>query len=502
MASASSSSLSLITPEGRASLPRFQYRGCDNSMIYRYVTTHMADWLVAHWTPRWMAPNLITFLGLLAQVLALAVAARATPDFGGAPPGGGAAAAAAAVLGAACLFFYSTMDNMDGKQARRTGSSSPLGLIFDHGCDAVNAALVGWPVVALVLCVGGPASWQVAALWAIPTAPFFLNTWEEFHVGALVLPFFNGPNEGLFVTTAALLATSRAAGDARALWHVPVAQLGPLWARGAPLARAAELLRPALAAAQAAFGDAAAAERTAREGPTPLDLLLSLSLVAAALTVALHTANVVRFELARVAALRPRRPAADAARAVAEAVQRQLPYWAILGSLAAWLRCAPCRAAAEQHWALFYAVPGCLFTDMATRVMVAHVCAQPLESLRVRAVVARTALFAAAPAAFAAQAAWPGALPLPAGAAAQLQLARAALLAALCCAALSLAVFVHQALRDIVEVLDIDVFSIERQVARGAAAKAAAAPLVVPAEAAPAPAGARKERRGSVARRR
>jgi len=29
-------------------------------------------------------------------------------------------------------------DEMDGKQARRSGNSSPLGLIFDHGCDAMT----------------------------------------------------------------------------------------------------------------------------------------------------------------------------------------------------------------------------------------------------------------------------------------------------------------------------------------------------------------------------
>jgi len=28
-------------------------------------------------------------------------------------------------------------DNLDGKQARRTNTSSPLGLLFDHGCDAL-----------------------------------------------------------------------------------------------------------------------------------------------------------------------------------------------------------------------------------------------------------------------------------------------------------------------------------------------------------------------------
>lgn len=31
------------------------------------------------------------------------------------------------------LFWYQTMDALDGKQARRTSSSSPLGELFDHG---------------------------------------------------------------------------------------------------------------------------------------------------------------------------------------------------------------------------------------------------------------------------------------------------------------------------------------------------------------------------------
>lgn len=39
---------------------------------------------------------------------------------------------------ATCSFIYQTMDAVDGKQARRTGTSSPLGQLFDHGCDAVT----------------------------------------------------------------------------------------------------------------------------------------------------------------------------------------------------------------------------------------------------------------------------------------------------------------------------------------------------------------------------
>ena len=34
-----------------------------------------------------------------------------------------------------------TLDGIDGKQARRTGSSSPLGEMFDHGLDSWSTSL-------------------------------------------------------------------------------------------------------------------------------------------------------------------------------------------------------------------------------------------------------------------------------------------------------------------------------------------------------------------------
>jgi phosphatidylglycerophosphate synthase len=42
------------------------------------------------------------------------------------------------ILCALGLFIYQTLDAIDGKQARRTNSSSPLGELFDHGCDALS----------------------------------------------------------------------------------------------------------------------------------------------------------------------------------------------------------------------------------------------------------------------------------------------------------------------------------------------------------------------------
>jgi phosphatidylglycerophosphate synthase len=43
------------------------------------------------------------------------------------------------LLYAISIFVYQTLDAIDGKQARRTKSSSPLGQLFDHGiCSYSN----------------------------------------------------------------------------------------------------------------------------------------------------------------------------------------------------------------------------------------------------------------------------------------------------------------------------------------------------------------------------
>ena len=90
-------------------------------------------WLAcAERLPLWIAPNMVTLIGLLFNVLAYV---RVVRHQGGGlmegplPPWVNAACAA-------CLFLYQTLDAMDGKHARRTGNSSPLGQLFDHGCDA------------------------------------------------------------------------------------------------------------------------------------------------------------------------------------------------------------------------------------------------------------------------------------------------------------------------------------------------------------------------------
>lgn len=82
---------------------------------------------------------------------------------------------------------------MDGKQARKTGNSSPLGLLFDHGCDSLVIMLQGLSL-STVLQFGN--SYQSLVVYLIGCLPFFFTTLEEYYTNALILPVINGPCEG------------------------------------------------------------------------------------------------------------------------------------------------------------------------------------------------------------------------------------------------------------------------------------------------------------------
>lgn len=40
---------------------------------------------------------------------------------------------------AGAYFLYRVLDEVDGKHARNTGNSSPMGMLLDHGVDAFSA---------------------------------------------------------------------------------------------------------------------------------------------------------------------------------------------------------------------------------------------------------------------------------------------------------------------------------------------------------------------------
>ncbi|CAG9461470.1 unnamed protein product [Pedinophyceae sp. YPF-701] len=127
--------------------------------------------------PRWMAPNLITLLGLFSLMIAYSVSSWYLPEMQGVAP------TWVYWLSAGCAFFYLHMDCLDGKQARRTGTSSPLGQLFDHGCDA----LAVYFSLSMAACsISSGHTWVSVGATLGVMVPWVLAHWGEYHTGLMV----------------------------------------------------------------------------------------------------------------------------------------------------------------------------------------------------------------------------------------------------------------------------------------------------------------------------
>lgn len=91
-------------------------------------------------------------------------------------------------------------DGIDGKQARRTKSSGPLGELFDHGLDSWTASLVPICLYSCFSRVDHTINvWRFYfVLWNILIS-FYLSHWEKYNTGVLFLPW--GYDFGMIVST-------------------------------------------------------------------------------------------------------------------------------------------------------------------------------------------------------------------------------------------------------------------------------------------------------------
>ncbi|XP_068628188.1 cholinephosphotransferase 1 isoform X3 [Battus philenor] len=133
-------------------------------------------WLVSK-TPLWLAPNLITILGLIINIVTTLILVWYSPDGRQEPPRW---ACAVCALG---VFVYQSLDAIDGKQARRTGSQSPLGELFDHGCDSISTVFI-----ALGACIavklGDYPTWMFFQCFCAMTL-FYCAHWQAYVTGTL-----------------------------------------------------------------------------------------------------------------------------------------------------------------------------------------------------------------------------------------------------------------------------------------------------------------------------
>lgn len=102
---------------------------------------------------------------------------------------------------------------------RRTGTSGPLGELFDHCCDALNTTLG----VLVFSATSNFPSYIILAAQFATLFNFYLTTWEEYHTGTLFLSIFSGPVEGILVVCLCYLVTFFAGGTY--IWKAPLVDL-------------------------------------------------------------------------------------------------------------------------------------------------------------------------------------------------------------------------------------------------------------------------------------
>ena len=155
--------------------------------------------------PTWLAPNAMTALGLCCVVAAYVMMWTMSPalEF--------EASRWVYVACAGLAFSYQMLDGMDGKQARRTKSGSPLGEVIDHACDGF--AICFYPLVVIDIFGVGHATSRArvacVSTMMLGRALFVVDTVSSTFSGVLpVSKFLDSQDVQLIVQTLMLVAAT------------------------------------------------------------------------------------------------------------------------------------------------------------------------------------------------------------------------------------------------------------------------------------------------------
>ncbi|VDP31526.1 unnamed protein product [Soboliphyme baturini] len=159
-------------------LSEHKYNAQDYSLCDEVVMNKFWDWVVSLY-PLWLAPNLITVIGIVLNIAAISLLCCYSPD----SKEKVSAPCWMFLLCAVSLFVHQTLDATDGKQARRTGCSSPLGELLDHGCDSVSQTFVSLQI-CISMQLGDYPGIAVTVCWACVIL-FYCAHWQTYVSGVL-----------------------------------------------------------------------------------------------------------------------------------------------------------------------------------------------------------------------------------------------------------------------------------------------------------------------------
>ncbi|GAU88258.1 hypothetical protein RvY_00996 [Ramazzottius varieornatus] len=165
----------LLGPSQLTKLKEHKYSCVNYSLLDPYMNPFWI-WLVDR-CPQFIHPNSLTVSGLAVNAVTTLLLVWYSPDALTPAP------VWTYLVCALGIFIYQTLDAMDGKHARKTGTSSQLGELFDHGCDSISTLLVTVGV-CIAIQMGAVPFWLCYYVFAA-LGIFYLAHWQTFVTGSL-----------------------------------------------------------------------------------------------------------------------------------------------------------------------------------------------------------------------------------------------------------------------------------------------------------------------------
>lgn len=122
-------SVFLTEPE-KHRISRWKYQVDDRSITTKLFTPFW-NYLIS-WIPESVAPNILTLAGFLCLLQSTYLTYQKVDDY----------PYYTTMMNMFLIFAYQTLDALDGKQARKTKNSTPVGEMFDHCCDNLGVILI------------------------------------------------------------------------------------------------------------------------------------------------------------------------------------------------------------------------------------------------------------------------------------------------------------------------------------------------------------------------
>lgn len=169
-------------------LKEYKYNCVDKSILNNYIMNHYYNRAI-NIVPLSIAPNLLTLMGLFCSMFSAFLTIYTDPHLNDQKY------PIVKLINAILLFMYQTFDALDGKQARRLNASTPLGQLFDHGCDALVCFFTS---ISLCSSLGLGANNDLIRIVFSLVSVYFLCTIEEYYTDMFSLGYINGPSEGIF----------------------------------------------------------------------------------------------------------------------------------------------------------------------------------------------------------------------------------------------------------------------------------------------------------------